>query len=295
MTLKSKADVYLLIRWRVLLPGLLSLLILAVVLLLQFQTKGLARSYAQAEPSRFGDTILIQKSNKNIQPAICPSLVHIEAENYYWSKKLSTAICTDFGGGYALERVSALSSGTYPVFLSYTGKYRVHFRAASASKGGMVELYQGEALVVKQKLSYTGGWQHWKTSSATAQLESGKHDLTLRFSGNSGSLFNLNWIELEYKDTSLLEQSTQDDDSISPLDLTVLRKGISILLPESISFPLKLEIIGLDGGLYRRQTVSEDHVENGRFNLIMEYNSGVYAAKLYTADSMFLAQRFVYH
>src|SRR5204863_8663868 len=39
----------------------------------------------------------------------------------------------------------------------------------------------------------TRGWQTWTTVTCAVSGASGTHDLYLRFTGGSGSLFNVNW------------------------------------------------------------------------------------------------------
>jgi hypothetical protein len=38
----------------------------------------------------------------------------------------------------------------------------------------------------------TGGWQNWVDKSCAVSGASGKHDLYLKFTGGTGTLFNLN-------------------------------------------------------------------------------------------------------
>lgn len=69
-------------------------------------------------------------------------------------------------------------------------------RVASATSGGRIELRLGSAtgtLVGTCTVTGTGGWQTWTSVSCLVSGATGTQDLYLRFTGGSGSLFNLNW------------------------------------------------------------------------------------------------------
>ncbi|GIF63883.1 hypothetical protein Ais01nite_19180 [Asanoa ishikariensis] len=69
-------------------------------------------------------------------------------------------------------------------------------RVASAAAGGQIEVrLDGTSGTVAGRCTVpgTGGWQTWTTVSCGVSGATGTHDLYLRFTGGSGSLFNLNW------------------------------------------------------------------------------------------------------
>ncbi len=69
-------------------------------------------------------------------------------------------------------------------------------RVASATSGGRIELHLDSlagTLVGTCTVPATGGWQTWTTVSCPTTGASATHDLYLRFTGGTGSLFNLNW------------------------------------------------------------------------------------------------------
>jgi hypothetical protein len=69
-------------------------------------------------------------------------------------------------------------------------------RVASATKGGKIELRLDSTngtLVGTCKVPGTGGWQTWVTQSCKVRGAAGGHDLYLKFTGGSGSLFTFNW------------------------------------------------------------------------------------------------------
>lgn len=65
-------------------------------------------------------------------------------------------------------------------------------RAASATKGGKIELRLDSltgTVVGNCILPDTGGWRTWATKSRKVRSATGVHDLYLKNSGDSGSLF----------------------------------------------------------------------------------------------------------
>jgi arabinoxylan arabinofuranohydrolase len=69
-------------------------------------------------------------------------------------------------------------------------------RVASATSGGRIEVRLDSAsgpLVGTCTVGGTGGWQTWTTVTCPVSGATGTRDLFLRFTGGSGSLFNVNW------------------------------------------------------------------------------------------------------
>jgi hypothetical protein len=69
-------------------------------------------------------------------------------------------------------------------------------RVASATSGGRIELRLDNVngpLVGTCTVAGTGGWQTWTSVSCPVSGATGTHDLFLKFTGGSGSLFNVDW------------------------------------------------------------------------------------------------------
>jgi arabinoxylan arabinofuranohydrolase len=78
-------------------------------------------------------------------------------------------------------------------------------RVASATSGGRIELHLdgvNGTLVGTCTVGGTGGWQTWTTVTCPVSGATGTHDLYLRFTGGSGSLFNVNWWQFAAGDTT---------------------------------------------------------------------------------------------
>lgn len=118
----------------------------------------------------------------------------VEAETICWSSGVKTEPCSEGG-----MNVCRIDSGDFIMVKGVdfgAGAASFEVRAASASNGGRIELRLDSLegpLVGTCTVANTGGWQTWSTLSAPVQDVRGVHDLYLRFTGDSGPLFNLNW------------------------------------------------------------------------------------------------------
>ncbi|WP_461033046.1 carbohydrate-binding protein [Streptomyces mayteni] len=77
-----------------------------------------------------------------------------------------------------------------------TGASSFTARVASAAGGGTIEVRLDSATGPRAgtcDVPGTGGWQTWTTVSCPVTGATGTRDLYLRFTGGSGSLFNVNW------------------------------------------------------------------------------------------------------
>lgn len=81
------------------------------------------------------------------------------------------------------------------------GPRRIELRAASALRGGTVELHTDSIagpLVASIRVEGTGGWEEWRTFSAETQKVTGVHDLYFVFTGRKGpQLFSLDWWKMK--------------------------------------------------------------------------------------------------
>jgi arabinoxylan arabinofuranohydrolase len=118
----------------------------------------------------------------------------VQAETICWESGVKTEVCGEGGidvcnienGDYIKVKGVNFSSGANS-FIA---------RVASATSGGNIELRLDTTtgtLVGTCSVAGTGGWQTWATRTCTVSGATGIHNLFLRFTGGSGSLFNFNW------------------------------------------------------------------------------------------------------
>jgi hypothetical protein len=118
----------------------------------------------------------------------------IQAETICWESGIETESCSEGG----LD-VCNIENGDYIKVKGVdfgNGAVSFEARVASATSGGNIEIRMNSStgtLVGTCAVSGTGGWQTWVTKTCTISGASGVHDLYFRFTGGSGSLFNINW------------------------------------------------------------------------------------------------------
>jgi glucuronoarabinoxylan endo-1,4-beta-xylanase len=120
----------------------------------------------------------------------------IEAEAYDNQSGTQTETCSEGG-----ENIGYIENEDYVVYNNIDfGNGAVSFQAevASAADGGNIEIRLDSitgTLVGTCSVTGTGDWQTWITATCNVSGASGTHDLYLKFTGESGYLFNLNWFK----------------------------------------------------------------------------------------------------
>jgi len=120
--------------------------------------------------------------------------VQNEAEMMAWGSGVETEASSEGG-----RNVGFIDNGDYIKVKGVnfgSGATSFDARVASATNGGNIELRLDSVtgtLVGTCSVQGTGGWQTWTTRSCAVSGATGIHDLYLRFTGGSGSLFNFNW------------------------------------------------------------------------------------------------------
>ncbi len=128
---------------------------------------------------------------------VVPANSRIEAENFHAaSSGIQIESCSEGG-----QNITNLQNGSYIVFENVdfgVGAANFQARVASAGNGGSIALHLDALNGVQVGtcvVTNTGGWQNWATQSCPVGGAAGVHDLYLKFTGGSGPLFNLNWLQ----------------------------------------------------------------------------------------------------
>jgi hypothetical protein len=116
----------------------------------------------------------------------------VQAERYGNLQGVATESTSDEGGGRNLAHIQAGDWVEDPVEVKAAGRYRAEYRVAALSAAGRLAVLDslGRALDTVD-LPVTGGFQIWRTQSASLVLPAGRQ--VLRFRASQGG-FNLNWI-----------------------------------------------------------------------------------------------------
>ena len=117
--------------------------------------------------------------------------------NVYRSDNVDIQATTDAGGGYNLAWVKASEWLHYTVAVAATGSYALDVRVASNGAGGTFHVeVDGVARTGAMTVPNTGGWQSWRTITASGvSLTSGTHVVRVVMDsvGATGSVGNFIW------------------------------------------------------------------------------------------------------
>ena len=158
---------------------------------------GFQRSVAVEEfkynPDGSFPTIHMTKNGPS-QIAYLNPYVRNEAETICYESGIETEPC-----GEGTQNVGFIDNGDYIMVKGVdfgTGAKSFEARVASATSGGNIEIRLDSPtgkLVGTCAVAGTGAWQTYTTKSCTISGATGTHDLYFKFTGGSGSLFNINW------------------------------------------------------------------------------------------------------
>lgn len=118
----------------------------------------------------------------------------VQAETICWSEGVKTETCNEGG-----LNITSIENNDYIKVKGVdfgAGATLFEARVASNTGGGEIELRLGSqngTLIGTCTINGTGGDQSWATEICTVNGANGKHDLFLKFTGGSSSLFKLNW------------------------------------------------------------------------------------------------------
>ena len=121
----------------------------------------------------------------------------IEAEKYQTNSGLSAEASTDTGGGQDMGYTDAGDFMDYLVFVPSDGNFSFEYRVAS-KMGGSIELRLADnpteqTVIHTIAIPNTGGWQTWKSVSASGLISKGPHILRVYI---KQAQFNINWFKV---------------------------------------------------------------------------------------------------
>ena len=167
----------------------------------------------------------------------------IEAESYNGQMGIQNVTCDE-----GSEAIGYIEDGDYVVYSNIdfeTGAAGFLARVSSAANGGNIELRLDSItgpLVGTCKVPATGDWQVWVDATCSVTGVSGKHDLYLKFTGESGYLLNLNWFQFTKKATTIVGD-LNGDASIDATDYALMKM---YLLGAIEDFPAEDDIKAAD-------------------------------------------------
>lgn len=148
----------------------------------------------------------------------------IEAESYSNQSGIQTESCTEGG-----KNVAFIENGDYTVYKNVdfgNGAQSFQARVSSAASGGNIEIRLDSItgpVIGTCQVTGTGDWQTFADMKCSVSEVSGKHDLYLKFTGDSGYLFNLNWFTFTARSSAELGDLNSDG-QIDAMDFQLMKK-----------------------------------------------------------------------
>ncbi|HEX2926444.1 MAG TPA: carbohydrate-binding protein [Ruminiclostridium sp.] len=150
----------------------------------------------------------------------------IEAESCDDQSGTQNGSCSEGG-----ESLGYIENGDYALYKNVDfgdGAKSFQARVSSAANGGNIEIRLDSptgTLAGTCPVTGTGDWQNWADVKCDVSGLTGKHDVYLKFSGDSGYLFNINWFT--FSADSVITGNLGDinnDGQIDAIDLQLLKK-----------------------------------------------------------------------
>ncbi|WP_024833132.1 beta-L-arabinofuranosidase domain-containing protein [Ruminiclostridium josui] len=149
----------------------------------------------------------------------------IEAESYNAQSGIQDVTCDE-----GTSAIGYIENGDYAVYKNMDFDSRaIEFvaRTSSAQNDGKIEIRLDSItgpLVGTCKVTSTGGWQIFTDSKCSVSDVTGKHDIYLKFVGDSGYLFNINWFKFIKEDVStVLAGDLNGDNTIDATDFAMMK------------------------------------------------------------------------
>ena len=202
-----------------------------------------------SESLSFGDVVTVNYSGTNIktnQEVILEQFLDfrvnnliakifeipgkIEAEQFSDMFGVEIENTTDLGGGSNIGYTNGGDYVDYKLKVLSDLEYDIKLRVAAESNSGRVTFYslsseKSQTELLTMLLPITSGWQNWQTVSGRINLEKGEYTLRMKIINGD---FNLNWIDISYKDSDGDGVNDQLDECPNSLSDVVDDKGCEL-------------------------------------------------------------------
>jgi hypothetical protein len=186
--------------------------------------------------------------------------VLIQAESYNTMSGVQTETTTDTDGGQDVGYIDQADwMAYYNINFPVTGQYKVEYRVASLSGGGVVscDLNAGSIQLGQIAVPSTGGWQNWTTISQTVTVTAGTYNFGVYAQAGG---FNLNWIRI-----TPITAGTRMAAVNSLVDASIQNGKAFNIYPNPVQHQLNIQSVELlAGGIIRIYDISGKIVMSAR-------------------------------
>jgi GH18 family chitinase len=219
--------------------------------------------------------------------------VLIQAESYSSMLGVQTEATTDVDGGQNVGYIDATDwMAYYNINFPVTGTYKVEYRVASESGGGVVscDLNAGAIQLGQVAVPSTGGWQNWTTISQNVTVTAGTYNFGVYAQAGG---FNLNWIRITPVTTT--KQTTRMEAVNSLVDASIQNGKAFNIYPNPVQQQLTIQSSeSLEGGIIRifdisGKVVMSARAASNRIN-VSSLTTGVYTLMFTKGDKKITRQ-----
>lgn len=214
----------------------------------------------------------LKLTNQPFEPVVIPA--KIEAEDY--TSMSGVQIEPDDNGSLNLGWINDGDWSKYLIDVPTAGKYLLKANVASDAEIESTILLldstdtkMGEITVDPEK---TNGWHDWYAASTEINLKKGIQTLTLRYTGESTFLMNIDWIELELIEASSANNISSSTEMMKLLSATDGK--IDLQLNPSSNEEYTVSLIGIDGKIL--SAITTDGAKHLRFGDYTSLPTGAY-------------------
>ncbi|RCX09290.1 glucuronoarabinoxylan endo-1,4-beta-xylanase [Anaerobacterium chartisolvens] len=186
----------------------------------------------------------------------------IQAETYNSMSGIQTELIDDNGG----RNVGYIESGDYVRYNNVdfgAGATGFEVTSSSGTSGGKIEIRLDgpyNPTVASISVPGTGSWSNWTEIRQDIAAISGKHDLYLYFTGNSGYLFNIDWFRFTGTPAGK-KGDLNGDGNIDSIDYSLMKRYILELIDE---FPV-------EDSIYAGDLNGDGSINSADYSLLRRY------------------------
>ena len=241
---------------------------------------------------------VVSGSSSMTPPPTAPATgttTRIEAEAWSAMSGVQTDNTTDAGGGKLVGWIDNGDWMQYNYTAPATGSYTLNFRLATIYNGAqfVVKNSSGQVLATVN-VPTTGGFQSWRTVSATVNLSAGSQTLRLQSSAQAG--WNINWLEVvsgsslyaaAQRSSAIMSTETTNASTAPALDVypNPVSDRFVLQINNSLTGAVNVQVVNLQGAVQKQFSLTKADATTSQFYLsIGELAAAGYIVKVTMND-----------